>query len=137
MTPESVTIILPLPVKVLSPNCAVATPGGRFTKAAAIKRYRKLAQEAIEAESIETKPWGKVTVAAKFFFPTKHRRDQDNAVASLKAAYDGIVDSGLVIDDDYEHMERRMPLFLFDSLYPRVELTIRKCVNAENDSEGS
>jgi len=54
MTPESVTIVLPLPVKVLSPNCAIATPGGRFAKAAATKRYRQLAKEAIAAEQIET-----------------------------------------------------------------------------------
>lgn len=123
---ESVTIILSLPAKVLQPNCTVGTIGGRFVKAAAIKRYRRLAKEAIEAECIETKPWKKVTIRAVFYFSHARRRDPDNAMGSLKAAYDGIVDAGLVIDDDYEHMERMPPIFRGDHNYPRVELTITR-----------
>lgn len=126
MTPESVTIILSLPPKVLQPNCTVATIGGRFKKAAATKRYRRLAKEAIEAECIETRPWGKVAVKAIFYFSYARRRDPDNANGSLKAAYDGIVDAGLVVDDDYEHMERMPPIFKGDKAYPRVELTITR-----------
>lgn len=126
MTPESVTIVLPLPVKVLSPNCAVATPGGRFAKAAATKKFRKLAKEAVGAEDIETVPWQKVEVEALFYFVHSRRRDPDNANASLKAAYDGIVDAGLVVDDDYEHMKRLPPIFRVDRKYPRVELTITR-----------
>ena len=112
MTPESVIIILPLPAKVLQPNCTVGTIGGR---------------EAVEAECIETLPWLNVTIGATFFYPNKRRRDQDNAMGSLKAAYDGIVDAGLVIDDDYEHMNRLSPTFALDLIYPRVMLTITKC----------
>lgn len=126
MTPESVTIVLPLPVKVLSPNCAVATPGGRFAKAAATKKYRRLAKEAVEAEQIETAPWEKVSVKAFFYWKDRRRRDPDNATSSLKAAYDGVVDSGLVIDDDYKHMRREPPIFSADRNYPRVELTIAR-----------
>ena len=126
MTPEQVTIILPLPPKVLQPNCTVGTIGGRFMKAAATKRYRRLAKEAVEAECIETTPWGKVTVKAVFYFSHARRRDPDNAMGSLKAAYDGIVDTGLVADDDYEHMERMPPIFRGDCNYPRVELTITR-----------
>lgn len=128
MISEQVTIILPLPAKVLQPNCTIGTIGGRFMKAAAIKRYRQLAKEAIEAECIETRPWREVSVQAMFFFGTNRRRDQDNAMGSLKAAYDGIVDAGLVIDDDYEHMKRKPPIFQIDHNFPRVELTItRRC----------
>lgn len=123
---EYLTIILPLPVKVLSPNCAVATPGGRFAKAAAIKKYRRQAREAVEAEQIETAPWAEVKVDVAFHFPDRRRRDQDNAAASLKAVYDGVVDAGLVMDDDYKHMKRRAPVFLVDYDYPRVELTIAR-----------
>lgn len=124
MSPESVTIILPLPPKVLQPNCTVGTIGSRFMKAAATKRYRRLAKEAVEAECIETAPWGKLSVKARFYFKTTRNRDPDNATGSLKAAYDGIVDAGLVVDDDYEHMEREKPIFSGDHNHPRVELTI-------------
>lgn len=126
MTPELVIIILSLPAKVLQPNYTVGAIGGRFMKAAAIKRYRRLAKEAVEAECIETMPWKKVAVKATFYFTHARRRDPDNAMSSLKAAYDGIVDAGLVADDDYEHMERMPPIFRGDHNHPRVELTITR-----------
>jgi len=124
MTDETLTIVLPLPARVLQPNCTIGSFGGRMMKAAATKRYRRLAREAIEAEQIETAPWQRVEVCAAFYFASRRRRDQDNAIGSLKAAYDGIVDSGLVPDDDYEHMKRMPPTFKIDKEHPRVELTI-------------
>ncbi len=123
---ESVTVILPLPNKCLQPNSTIGSLSGRLWKASATKRYRRLAREAVEAEQIETMPWVYVVVQAAFFHATKRRRDQDNAMGALKSAYDGIVDSGLVIDDDYEHMGRGSPTFELDPESPRVELTITR-----------
>ena len=124
MNKETVTIVLPLPKRVLSPNCPSFSVGGGFAKVAATKKYRRLAKEAVEDECIDTAPWGKVKVKATFFFKTKRERDTDNAMGSIKAVYDGIVDSGLVANDTPEHMKRREPKFLHDSVHPRVELTI-------------
>lgn len=129
---ESVTIVLSLPVKCLEPNSTIGSLGGRFMKAAAIKKLRRLTREAIEREQVETMPWSKVIVQVDFFHETKRRRDQDNAMGSLKAAYDGIVDSGLVADDDYEHMERGVPMFEIDTESPRVEITITR--QEDNDA---
>jgi hypothetical protein len=126
MKTESITIILPLPGKCLQPNETIGSFGGRMMKAAATKKYRRLACEAVEAEQVETMPWELVTVQANFFHACKRRRDQDNAMGSLKAAYDGIVDSGLVADDDYEHMRRGVPTFGHDTKSPRVELIITR-----------
>ena len=93
-------------------------------KAAATKKYRRLAREAVEREQVETMPWPRVAVQVKFFYEVNRRRDPDNATGSLKAAYDGIVDSGLVPDDDSKHMRRGEPEFNIDAESPRVELTI-------------
>ncbi len=123
---ESVTIVLPLPAKVLNPNSTVATVGGRFMKASATKKYRRLAREAAEEETIDSRPWGRVAVQSTFFHKQKRRRDEDNAKASLKAAFDGIVDSGLVKDDDAKHMTHEPLVFLIDKSHPRVELTIKR-----------
>ncbi len=123
---ETIKITLPLPAKVLSPNCPVGSIGGMYAKAAAVKRYRRLAREAVEAEGIESGPWGHATVGATFHYKIKRRRDQDNAMASLKAAYDGLVDAGLIIDDDFEHLERLAPRFLVDGTHPRVTLVIER-----------
>ena len=121
---ESLVIILPLPSGLLSPNHTIGSIGGRFAKAAAIKKYRRLAKEAVENEQIETAPWREVTVEAAFYFDRRGRRDPDNATGSLKAAYDGTVDAGLIVDDDWEHMTRLPPFFFLDRKNPRVELLI-------------
>lgn len=126
MTPESVILILPLPARVLSPNVAQATLRGRFTKAAATKRYRKLAREAVQEERVESAPWGKVKVEADFYFGKRGRHDDENAMVSIKPAYDGIVDAGLVADDDSEHMRKMPPTFGVDRVFPRVVLIVTR-----------
>jgi len=125
---ETITIVLPLPNRVLSPNFTIGGIGGRIMKAAATKKYRRLAREAVEEERIESLPWDKIKVTADFYYTKKRRRDQDNAMGSLKAAYDGIVDAGVVIDDDYEHMERGIPKFHDGSkkIVPMIVLTIER-----------
>jgi len=123
---ESLVIILPLPGGLLSPNNTVGSIGGRFAKARATGKYRRLAKQAVYDEQIETAPWQHVTVEARFYFKQNRRRDPDNAIGSLKAAYDGIVDAGLVADDDYEHMTRLPPIFMTARKHPRVELTIKR-----------
>lgn len=97
-------------------------------KAAATKRYRRLAREAIEEAYGGDTPWwwNACRVEAEFFFRDDRRRDQDNAMGSIKAAYDGIVDAGLVNDDDYDQMKRGEPKFSVDRKYPRVQLTITR-----------
>lgn len=126
MDAESLTIILPIPNKVLQPNCTVGSFGGRMMVNAARKKYKKLTREAIESECISTAPWEKVTVAARFYYKDSRRRDTDNAIGALKSAYDGITESGLIIDDDRKHMKREEPELLIDKKNPRVELVITR-----------
>lgn len=53
------------------------------------------------------------------------RRDADNLVALLKPICDGIVDAGVVTDDDPAHMIKDMPIIATaDPIDPRIELTI-------------
>ncbi len=123
---ESFKIALPVPPGVLSPNCTIGTIGGRFMKASVIKKHRKLACEAVEDSEIETLPWAHVIVSVAIFYATRRRRDEDNAMGSLKSYYDGIVDSGLVADDDKKNMTRTMPDLLFDDTHPRVEMILTR-----------
>jgi len=123
---EQVVIILTLPAKILSPNASFATLGGRFAKASAAKKQRRMAYEAVMEAQIESMPWGKVSVSPEFFCKTNRRRDTDNAIASLKAVYDGIVDSGLVRDDTPEYMKREEPKFGVGKVHPRLVLTLAR-----------
>ena len=123
---ESVLIALPLPHSCLSPNRPPGSIGGRMRKAAAAKKHRKLARLAVEAQGVESGPWSYATIAASFFHKTNRRRDDINSLAMLKAAYDGIVDSGLLEDDDGKHLESKKPSFAVDKKHPRVELLIER-----------
>ncbi len=125
-SPETVTVILPIPPRRLSPNCSFATRGGRFAKMAATRKYRTLAKEAVEAACVESGPWERAVATVTFYWPDNRRRDEDNAVASLKAAYDGLVEAGLVVDDDSRHLRREMPIFAVDKAHPRVEMVIER-----------
>lgn len=120
---ETATIILPLPPAVLSPNRPPGSMGGRMAKYAATARYRKQAKEAALALGIETGPWRRATVKAVFYHKQARRRDDVNHLAMLKPAYDGVVESGLLDDDDSEHLTTLPAVFRIDKAYPRVELT--------------
>lgn len=120
---ETCTIILELPNPALSPN---GQHGHWMKRAMITKRYRRLACEATQAEQIETGPWEKVVVTATFYHKDNRRRDGVNFNAMLKAAQDGIVDSGLVYDDDATCWSTMPPIFKIDTKFPRVEITIER-----------
>ena len=126
MTPDSetVTVILPLPPRVLSPNCPAGTSGGRFARAAASKKYRRLAKEATLACQVEG--WKRATVQATFLHKTERRRDDVNHLAMLKPAYDGLVDAVLLPYDDSQHLATLPAVFRVDRENPRVELRLTR-----------
>ena len=95
-------------------------------KAAAAKRYRRLAREAAEDARVESGPWESATVQAAFFHTQKRRRDDVNHMAMLKSAYDGVVDAGLLVDDDSEHLTTLPADFSIDREFPRVEMTFER-----------
>jgi hypothetical protein len=123
---ESVTIVLPLPPRVLSPNCPAGTRGGRFARAAASKKYKETARTAVLDQRIETGPWLRATVEAVFWHVSKRRRDDVNHLAMLKPAYDGVVVAGLLVDDDAAHLTTLPARFGVDRLTPRVELRFER-----------
>lgn len=122
---ETALIVLPLPPRVLSPNCPPGTRGGRFARYRASAKYKSLAKSAAESLQISD-TWQKATIKATFYHKTYRRRDDVNHLAMLKAAYDGIVQSGLLFDDDSTHLVTLPPTFLVDRENPRVELLVTK-----------
>ena len=122
---ESVVIVLPLPARILSPNCPAGTRGGRFARAAAAKRYKRLALLATE-EAANGMTWERATILARFYHKTKRRRDDVKHLARLKSAYDGVVMAGLLPDDDREHLRTIGAEFYIDKKNPRVELVFTR-----------
>lgn len=107
---------LPLPPKELSPNARVHWRA----KHNHTKAYRRdcgwTAKGALlewEAEHHATTAMfplrAPVTAHVTFVVPDKRRRDLDNLSASMKAAWDGIVDAGVLVDDSSEHLQHAAP----------------------------
>ena len=87
------TVDLPWPPKELSPNARV-----HWTKKAkAAKAYRLECFILAKAAGI-TAPEGKILWTVEFFPPTRRAYDDDNLLARMKSARDGIADA-LGVDD--------------------------------------
>lgn len=94
---DGFTVTLQLPHKSLSPNsrCHWAT------KARAAKGYRSAAW-AVALERLGRDPapqWVQAVCQCRFYFPDRRIRDCDNLLASLKSAFDGLADAGIIAND--------------------------------------
>lgn len=119
---RALLVVLPLPPKQLAPNWRSRS---HWPKVRALKSYRHEAKvetlKAVGPKSLRLY-WTHAVTQATFYFKVNRRRDDDNLSASLKAAWDGIADAGVVINDaGFTHMP---PLVFTDKRRPRVELKL-------------
>lgn len=121
---NDITITLPLPPKQLSPNARSRT---WKAKAFAARRYRKTAYlSTLEACGNVRPRWERCMAWATFYHATNRRRDSDNAMSSLKAAFDGMRDAGLFVDDHAGVLTILPPVFELDADNPRVVVLVTK-----------
>jgi crossover junction endodeoxyribonuclease RusA len=93
-----IEIEMPLPDRRLSPNARTHWR----SKAQATKHLRELARGlAVCAKGLtcETLPMHQALCRITYRVADRRRRDRDNLLAMLKAAFDGIADAGIVGDD--------------------------------------
>lgn len=93
-------------------------------KAKAVKDYRTRARiEFMGKYSCSFRPkWKRATVRIVWHHKTIRYPDRDNAIASLKAAFDGLTDAGLFDDD--RGLTQEPPTFFCDPEKPRVVLHV-------------
>ncbi|CAB4165146.1 hypothetical protein UFOVP817_38 [uncultured Caudovirales phage] len=121
----TITIVLPLPDKCLSPNARV-----HWAKKAKVVKHMRVACKYLTTSAIalygypERPNWTRATYKARFYWKNNRQHDSDNAIASIKSALDGVADAGLVVNDSGLWPER--PEFLIDKENPRLEITFTK-----------
>jgi len=71
-------------------------------------------------------PMSKARVTYRFWFPDARRRDPDNAMAGTKFIADGLVDAGVLMDDDFRHYVPILEYGGVDKRRPRVEIIIQE-----------
>lgn len=108
---KTVSIQLPLPDQKLSRNARVH----HMALARIKKSHRQYAR--IEAHWMQGMRFS--GYRHHFYWPTKHRRDMDNAGDSMKAYMDGIADACGQDDSNWDHNGIR---FHYDKDNPRVEI---------------
>lgn len=120
---ESVTITLPLPDARLHAHAK----GNWRPKAAATKSLRELAHALAMVASRRRRPqWESATLHVLFCWKDNRRRDQANALQSLKPAIDGLVDAGIIVDDCWQVLRIGSIDCVVDRSNPRVELTLER-----------
>jgi crossover junction endodeoxyribonuclease RusA len=82
-----------------------------FARARHVKTLRGTAGMLARAAHIPE--LGRCRVSLTWFVNTRHRRDADNVVPTLKAACDGLVDAGVVPDDTPDLMAKVMPVITY------------------------
>lgn len=121
---DPVRIVLPLPPPELSPNSRAHWA----PKMRAVRNYRKTTRWlATVAQRLEERPlrrWETATVRTIAYYPVNRRRDRDNVLTSLKPAWDGLADAGLIIND--AGLTHAPVCIRHDADNPRIELTIER-----------
>lgn len=64
------------------------------------------------------------TITFTYYFKDKRRRDADNYTP--KNIFDGFTESGLIVDDDFEHIQMLCIKGGYDKHNPRVEILIEE-----------
>ena len=102
LSEKRIILLEGLPPHALSPNARVSW----YEKAKAVKDYRAYVMwTCIDRKNTnDWEMWDKAILFLRFLFKGKQRRDYDNYDASAKALRDGLVDAGLIPDDDSEHL---------------------------------
>ena len=100
---ETVQLILPFPPPELSPNARLSWQAKRRVVADYRRTCGLLAlnvRRDLERQGMKFPLRVPVTATVTFVLTSRARRDMDNLLASAKALFDGVVDSGLLADDD-------------------------------------
>ena len=78
----------------------------------------------VQALDSDRPNWVRAEIDFAFYWPDKRRRDPINALGACKWAIDGLVDAGLLIDDD-KVTPGKVGMHV-DAETPRLQMTIRK-----------
>jgi len=114
--------VWPVPPRELNPN----VPRHWAVKGRHKKKLRQdaaiAAKVAFGELNIDPPRYTSALVECRFYFATTRGRDADNANASMKAAFDGLTDAGVWIDDKVvSHLPSTLAV---DKNSPRVEVIV-------------
>lgn len=86
------------------------------------QKWKDFIQWFVEEQGYANLRISKCEISQSVFYKTNRRHDVDNSVP--KFILDGLVESGMVVDDDCKHITKLIMECEVDARYPRTELRI-------------
>lgn len=119
-----IKIVIPIPKESQNKRRGTAMAGS-FARKKDRERAKRSAQSALSALQYNYgTPWPNARIHVRWFHKTRNFRDKWNIVGCLKGTLDGIVDAGILIDDD--QVQPPTVECLVDKDDPRVELYLER-----------
>jgi hypothetical protein len=119
---QTLVVDLALPSRACLPNVRA----NRYARIAATERDRTdacfTALQAIVAHLGASPHWARAEATVQFRWPNRIRRDTSNYFAGMKPQWDGLVDAGLLLDDEW--VIWHIPLPVVERKHPGVTVTI-------------
>ena len=92
----------------------------RFKMNARKQAWKEFGAWTVKYYNLENRKLDKCKIVIEYFFPTKHRHDADNFTP--KNLFDSFTVSGLLIDDDFDHVESLTIKGNYSKEDPRTEI---------------
>lgn len=109
-------IVLELPWQ--SPPLSMNDRMHHLAKGRLVREVRKTAADLAQRTGIGSMV--RPSLQLVWLVTTRHKRDTDNVVPTLKALADGIVDAGVAADDTPEFMHKGMPIISYAKGNPKA-----------------
>lgn len=120
------TLVMPYPDSVLMQALSPHTNGrSNYKKVKATKEMRKNAHT-LASQIVNDVKWERARIFYRFYKSNKGTLDESNMIQRMKAAVDGIVDTGLIPDDSNKHLEIGPVHSGVDKINPRIEIVLQR-----------
>lgn len=93
----------------------------RFKMNAQKQAWKEFGSWVVKYYNLENRKLDKCKIVIEYFFGTKHRHDADNFTP--KNLFDSFTVSGLLVDDDFNHVESLTIKGNYSKEDPRTEIT--------------
>lgn len=98
------------------------------------QRWKEFIMWFVEREGYSNLHIEKCEIEQSVYYPNRRRHDVDNSVP--KFILDGLVESGMIVDDDSSHLCKLSLQCDVDKEYPRTELNIKIIEYKEDSANG-
>ncbi len=119
------------PVKLFPPSLNKFMTLQRMTANAMKQKYKEYSVFLASYFGIANIKLENAEMKYTFYYGDRRRRDVDNLLICPKMLNDGMVDAGVLVDDDSRHLGLLIERTKYDKEHPRIEIEITEVLSDE------